>query len=352
MEKIVYLLGAGFSAPLGLPVMANFLEKSKDQYFAHPKEYSYFTDVFDKIKNLHISKTHYETDLLNIEEILSILEMEKQLKGNPSDDTFTKFISDVIKYYTPEFEEDDDPLHTGINGSFPSGIWRYYCRFVAAMLHLTFIGYQEQAVGARYYRLVSSSQRPISYGVITLNYDLVLEKACEYLTQRTGAAKLAFLRAWQPDLLAQGIPHLAKLHGSVDTGDIIPPTWNKFFVREQTLLNWKMARHLLGEANQIRIIGYSLPGTDSYIRYLLKAAVVDAPNLKRIDVICLDRDKEEMVRKRYKAFIIFKNFRFLNMSSQDYLGQFEGQLNSPTQDIVSFEALLERFHEHVMSNAS
>ena len=29
MEKVVYLLGAGFSAPLGIPVMGNFLTRSK-----------------------------------------------------------------------------------------------------------------------------------------------------------------------------------------------------------------------------------------------------------------------------------------------------------------------------------
>jgi hypothetical protein len=29
VEKVVYLLGAGFSAPLGLPVMSNFLIKAK-----------------------------------------------------------------------------------------------------------------------------------------------------------------------------------------------------------------------------------------------------------------------------------------------------------------------------------
>ena len=33
MEKITYVLGAGFSAPLGIPVMRDFLTKSKDLYF-------------------------------------------------------------------------------------------------------------------------------------------------------------------------------------------------------------------------------------------------------------------------------------------------------------------------------
>jgi hypothetical protein len=30
IEKVTYILGAGFSAPLGLPVMGDFLLKSKD----------------------------------------------------------------------------------------------------------------------------------------------------------------------------------------------------------------------------------------------------------------------------------------------------------------------------------
>lgn len=32
VENVVYILGAGFSAQFGLPIMSNFLEKSKDMY--------------------------------------------------------------------------------------------------------------------------------------------------------------------------------------------------------------------------------------------------------------------------------------------------------------------------------
>lgn len=41
-EKVVYILGAGFSAPLGLPVMSNFLVKSKDLYFSDTEKYKRF----------------------------------------------------------------------------------------------------------------------------------------------------------------------------------------------------------------------------------------------------------------------------------------------------------------------
>jgi hypothetical protein len=73
MERVVYLLGAGFSAPLGLPVMSNFLEKSKDMYFETPDRYKYFSDVFNQIRDFSVVKNYYNSDLFNIEEILSIL---------------------------------------------------------------------------------------------------------------------------------------------------------------------------------------------------------------------------------------------------------------------------------------
>ncbi len=41
-DKVVYLFGAGFSAPLGLPVMSNFLMKSMDLYVSDPERYRTF----------------------------------------------------------------------------------------------------------------------------------------------------------------------------------------------------------------------------------------------------------------------------------------------------------------------
>ena len=66
-------LGAGFSAPLGLPVMSNFLVKSKDMYFGDPVTYRQFDTVFKTIEELSIIKNYFKADLFNIEEILSIV---------------------------------------------------------------------------------------------------------------------------------------------------------------------------------------------------------------------------------------------------------------------------------------
>ncbi len=56
MENIVYLLGVGFSAPLGLPVMGNFLEKGRDLYFTDQKKYKNFEKIESLLRELSYQK--------------------------------------------------------------------------------------------------------------------------------------------------------------------------------------------------------------------------------------------------------------------------------------------------------
>jgi len=68
-NRIVYILGAGFSAPLGLPVMSNFLELSKDIYFStedNSNEFLHFKKVFDTIRSMNVAKSYFNSDLSNI----------------------------------------------------------------------------------------------------------------------------------------------------------------------------------------------------------------------------------------------------------------------------------------------
>jgi hypothetical protein len=109
---------------------------------------------------------------------------------------------------------------------------------------------------------------------------------------------------------------LAKLHGSIDSDNIIAPTWNKRVARG-IIETWRAAQNLLSSANEIRIVGYSLPVADAYIRYLLKSAVVTSPHLKQIDVIC--RDGDGSTRSRYRDFISFKYARYTDADVHDYL---------------------------------
>lgn len=315
LDKVVYVLGAGFSAPLGLPVMSNFLEKSKDMFALEPNRYGSFANVFKTIDRMYKSKGYYNADLFNIEEILSILEMSEQLGHEDEKSSFIQYIIDVIEHFTPKLE-----FHN-LTGGWTAKIFgqgreaegklNRYGYFVGSLLNLAM---SRNSEGDFFCNRSGDANRQAYYSVITLNYDLILENSFSYLHQYFGADKrIGFSQQTYQD---HRDTYLAKLHGSADTGVIVPPTWNKG-LNEQIRPAWRLAYNLLTEANHIRIIGYSLPIADAYIKYLLKAAIVHCEHLKSLDILCLDGDGS--VEQRYNEFIIFPKKRFKNGSVWDYL---------------------------------
>jgi hypothetical protein len=319
LDKVVYVLGAGFSAPLGIPVMSNFLEKSKDIFATQSERYSDFANVFKTIDRMYKSKGYYNADLFNIEEILSILEMSEQLGNEDDKISFINYIIDVIKHFTPELKPFES-VFGGWTGEIFSGLHadasgiNKYGYFVGSLLNLAF-SYN----GTDFFCNPSAKgNRQAYYSVITLNYDMVLENCFSYLIKYFAAEeRFGFLQKLKLDTETHlQNTYLAKLHGSVDTKIIVPPTWNKA-LNDKIKPAWQLAYQLLTEANHIRIFGYSLPTADAYIKYLLKAAIIRCEHLKSIDVLCLDGDHS--VRKRYDEFICFPKYRFVSRNVSDYL---------------------------------
>ena len=52
-SNVVYFLGAGFSHPLGLPVMNDFYMKGRDLYFKHPDKFKDFLKVVKNVEKLN-----------------------------------------------------------------------------------------------------------------------------------------------------------------------------------------------------------------------------------------------------------------------------------------------------------
>jgi hypothetical protein len=333
-ERVVYFLGAGFSQPRGLPVMSNFIDKSKELRRLNPEKYGYFADVLSQITNIAIVMQHFETDFYNIEEILSILEMSTQLEGESPSESFRKYIADVISAYTPKIEpleqiESRSDWEEKMFGE--ESIWKDYGQFVASLHNLTL---RLNLKGGRaHLGLQPARNAETRYDVISLNYDCVLEEVCKFLGAQYHADYLLRFQRTEFDTSATepGLPWLAKLHGSVDKPeDIIPPTWNKALdesIREQ----WKAAYHLLSEADHIRVLGYSLPTSDAYVQYLLKSSIVRAEReaftpLKTFHVITKDSDGE--TRDRYEHLIKFRGFRFADASINLYFRHIQPQMQS------------------------
>ena len=72
MTRVVYFLGAGFSAPLGLPTLGEFIQAARDQQLKR-EEFTYFGDLLEQLEGLHKAGSFFKSDLSNIEEVLSLL---------------------------------------------------------------------------------------------------------------------------------------------------------------------------------------------------------------------------------------------------------------------------------------
>lgn len=313
MEKVVYILGAGFSAYAGLPIMSNFLVKSKDMYYANVNKYRYFKNIFRRIDQLSKIKNYFKSDLFNIEEILSILETESILYRKTDRSEFINYLVDVITFYSFS----DSTITKPSPGNWYDFLFsnnnmvRSYGYFIGSLFNLKFDLIEGNE---RQFKVVGIDSKT-KYAIVTLNYDLIPENIIKglknnyNLSEDISFEKLKYDPSWNR-------PYLAKLHGSIDSKDIIPPTWSKTRTREIER-TWKIAYNILKDTNQIRIIGYSLPIADNYITYLLKTAILKNDYLRQIDVICLDPTNE--VRERYQRFIDFDYFRFKNAKVEDYL---------------------------------
>lgn len=321
MEKVVYILGAGFSYPFGLPLVNNFIQKAKDYYASHSEEVAYFQEIFKLQDKLAKIKNSYRSNLYNFEEVLSLLEMQSFFSGEELETKYTEFIRDVISHYTPEFGISRQEWGYAEEAlDFPCGKdsnlneFNHLFKFLAGLCNKSIVCVQDRS-GHRLTQLVDNPS-DTSYRIISLNYDRMIEKASSCLSSWDSAYKTVFLEDLDSSEDYDQL-RLIKIHGCVEAGNIIPPTWKKGANNTTVSKLWKCAYKALGEANHIRVIGFSLPESDSYLKYLLKTSFIGSENLKSFDVVCYDPDNS--VRKRYESFIEFPNFRFVSGKTEQYI---------------------------------
>ena len=358
MEKIVYFTGAGFSAPLGLPVMGNFYFKSQDMYSANPEQYKHFKEIFKEIQRISVTKNYYSGDLFNVEEILSILEMRAQLEGSKLKETFVEYLCDVVRFHTPELKSYGGILganwHDFLFGNRES-IYRGIATFVANIFNLTIVQIASRGdIGSKERFLMQRRETDdCRYAIVTVNYDRIIEQVIDYWNSNFGRLRgpITFTELEDIEKNAWNLPALVKLHGSVDSGTIVPPTWSKG-VYEEILPAWRFAHALLRESTQIRILGYSLPVADANVKYLLKSSVTESPQLKAIDVICWDPDGT--VKGRYKNFVEFRDLRFRSAKLEDYFGAVINAIGDPNRLPMKQMVFdhLERAHSRFMESGN
>lgn len=214
--------------------------------------------------------------------------------------------------------------------------------------------------------------RPVTFSMMTFNYDLALDYALEY-------------QGWRPsyylgEAQENGVP-LLKLHGSLNwvqarpsgpviacplqrffTGRqwiphpeglrqgiqlrfldwlpsfrpdgpegqpcgpdvepyIVPPTWDKTRYHKEISRVWRAASKHLAEAEHIAVVGYSLPETDMFFRYLYGIGTLGDTRLKSFMV--LDPDRSGDVERRFRSMLgraAEARFRMVRAEFQPALG--------------------------------
>jgi len=292
LPNSTYIIGAGFSKFAGLPLMNDFFYRAKEIYTSlsdNDKNKINFEKVFDFYKKYSEVKNFMNMDLMNIEELLSIIEMNQFLNNTRMKKYYINFLRVVIEKSTK----------SELTSSNLSNINKYkYLNFIKHVY-----GFQEKDDGNGKHFIPSLPQN----GIISLNYDLVLENTLinspiDNYNFKYGINEKFINPGY--DIYKNKLI-LAKIHGSINFIDgssnlIVPPTWNKtseYKIRPV----WKLANDLIGKSENIIFIGYSLPKTDLYVKYLLINGIKKCENLKKIIVICLD-DENNSTRKRYEEF--------------------------------------------------
>lgn len=197
-------------------------------------------------------------------------------------------------------------------------------------------------------------QRRCRDTVITFNYDLVLDRAFEQMGIDFGYG----LNIDQSDASGPDVTFL-KLHGSInwktcptcegvkitsaidsknalsncsDCGQrlsplLVPPSWDKassgIHGARQLASQWRAAAEALTSATRICIIGYSVPETDAFFRYLLTLGLAENPRLNILLVIDPSGQVGQKFDNLLDPIFVQRRFQFLQEPFEQALGKRE-----------------------------
>jgi NAD-dependent SIR2 family protein deacetylase len=328
MSSTVFILGAGASKESGAPLMADFLDVADHLWkLGNFKEYDAdFRSVFEAIAALQPVHSKSDLDIRNIESIFATFEMSRTLGRFPGKtlEQINALIVSLKKLIVCTLEQtvqvtQEDGKH------WPP---RPYLAFVNTLNSLREKAKPKQSVS-----------------VLTFNYDMGLDYALRFIGTK-------YKYHLEQDQAGEGLP-LLKLHGSLnwarctkcdhivpislekirwqgplnsDDGEkfpltissklsqfrhceqsltdeptIVPPTWHKEDYHRAIATVWSRAAQELCEAENIFVLGYSLPPSDAFFRYLYALGTVGTVTLKRFWVF--NPDKSPDVRQRFEDLL-------------------------------------------------
>jgi hypothetical protein len=295
----VYILGAGYSACRGLPLISGFLNRMRDaavwcEQQARLSEALAIRDVL--VFRLAAAAAAYRVpiNLENIEELFSL--------ASASDPKITKSVKQsiaaTIAYCMATIEAPE--LRFNSSEVSTNDLARHATTAAEAQASIVKMPFYS-ALAIRLLRALV----PDESTVITFNYDDLVEQA---IKDAGGTFTYGFSGDHEIEdpkhYSALGTPVL-KLHGSINWAyvgkakrftvfdtyesvrardlvpELVPPTWNKS-IGDRLAEVWFAAIQKLSTATKVVIIGFSIPATDLHFKYLLAAGLKDNLSLREI----------------------------------------------------------------------
>ena len=344
MSKTVFILGAGASKESGAPLMNDFLDSARELYSSHKISAEYnidFERVFTGISELQKIHSKSILDIYNIESVFATFEMGRlieKLPGFSEIDQINDLISSTKKLIYVTLDS-STPLTITHGASIPIPNISYY-NLIQLLLQFE----------------KNDSEKP---SIITFNYDLAADYAIHYCqynsdycidnlnkeksikilklhgslnwfsnTSEIVPFELGEIMKWYNfELLDEGPIYLNFLDKVKRNNNkilyknkkikvepeplIIPPTWNKTEANYNIGIRkvWNQAAKELSEAENIFIIGYSLPETDYFFKYLFALGTEGKNIIKKMWVFNPDLE----VEKKFKNLLgigVIKRFKF------------------------------------------
>lgn len=325
--KTVFIFGAGASALAGAPLMSGFLDRAHDllrmKMPGVTEAEDAFNDVFDAIAELKGVHSKSYLDLNNIEIVFGAIEMGLLLGrlGKRTKESLEKLRNSLITLIYKTLEYSIPFTIEGMNIIPPQP----YREFIDTL---------------RAVERDQNHQDPHKFSFITFNYDLCIDMALrwggrsfDYCLDKNNIKYPNCLLLKLHGSINWGLSHDEQIipysvyevkaenyfdSGYIDLGSklnrytkdgqlmkgppvIVPPTWNKNSYHGQLTNVWSMAAYELAQAANIFIIGYSLPETDSFFRYLY--ALGSNSDVRLRNFVIINPDENGDVQLRFKELI-------------------------------------------------
>lgn len=360
MAETVFILGAGASKGCGAPLMLEFLDEAR-RLWARPDLSSndHFRTVFKTIGQLQQVHSKAQLDIVNVESVFAALDMGYLLRKFPGFETADEIAKAIesFKHVIVETIESNVKVHRNDRGVFwVPGEYHDFSNLVHGLL--------------------KRQREKCPVAIVTFNYDIALDLALcakqaviDYCfgdaeDSHPGEVKVMKLHGslnWRqcpecgqvlPWQIASALSsshnpaqrfredefrvrfgeHFRVLPGHCDkpvppVPFLVPPTWNKGLQYTAISAVWANAAAELGEAENIYVIGYSLPESDSFFRYLYALGAVGDSPLQRFWVFNPDARVEERFRSLLGPGALAR-FRFFPVVFGDAIRELSGSRSS------------------------